>query len=147
MRVPESVRKRFREYGKAGGKARARKLTPEARRRIACNAAVERWMRERFGVAKFSELRLPGGDIVDQGLVDLAAGNETVESFLVSIAAARLRRDGVPLPTARLSEPGPRLYRLLSQTEGELAHTRYLAYLRRIVSFADACREVRRRAE
>jgi hypothetical protein len=36
-----------------------------------------------------------------------------------------------------------RLYRLLEHTEGDLAHARYLAYLRRAASIADACANAR----
>ena len=62
-----------------------------------------------------------------------------MESLLVSIAAPRLKREGVPIGRVE-AEPEQRLYALLEQTEGELAHARYTAHLRRIVSFADACR-------
>lgn len=40
-------------------------------------------------------------------------------------------------------DPERRLYELLSRTEGQLAHVRYNAWLRRLVSFADACRLAR----
>lgn len=146
MKVPESVRRRFRAYGRAGGKARARRLTRAERQGIARRAALERWTRRRFGAARFADLGLPGGDLVDAGRADLASGKATLESLLVSVAAPRLRREGVPLPAVVLREPEAGLYRLLSRTEGELAHARYQAYLRRIVSFADACRGARRRA-
>jgi len=33
---------------------------------------------------------LPGGDLVERGLADLAEGRETAESLLVSIGAPRL---------------------------------------------------------
>ena len=105
---------------------------------IARRAAVCRWTRERFGASSFAALGLPGGEIVDAGLADLAADKETPESLLVSLAAPRLRREGVPL--ARVNDkPEKRLYGMLSESEGDLAHARYNAYLRQIVSFADAC--------
>jgi hypothetical protein len=87
-------------------------------------------------------LGLPGGDLVDQGLADLAAGKITLESLLVSLAAPRLRREGVPVGAA-LADPERRLFRLLSRKGMDLAHARYNAYRRRIVSFADACRAAR----
>ena len=79
---------------------------------------------------------------MDAGLADLAVGKTTRSSLAVSLAAPRLRREGVPI---RIFEPDPekRLFAMLSETEGELAHARYGAYLRRLVSFADACRSSR----
>jgi hypothetical protein len=67
-----------------------------------------------------------------------------VESLLVALAAPRLRDEGVSVPLVDVPEPERKLYRLLSRTEGELAHARYLAHLGRIASFADACRVARR---
>jgi hypothetical protein len=75
---------------------------------------------------------------VDQGLADLAAGLTTVESLLVSLAEPRLRREGVPIGPVE-ADPEKRLYELLERTEGDLAHARYVAHLRRVASFADAC--------
>lgn len=60
----------------------------------------------------------------------------------VSLAAPRLAREGVPLgPTD--SDPEDRLYEMLHGIAGDLVHTRYRAYLRQLVSFADACRQAR----
>jgi hypothetical protein len=101
-----------------------------------------RWIRQRFGAASFAALGLPGGDLVDAGLSDLASGRTTAESLAVSLAAPRLRREGVPVG-APLDDPERRLFRQLSRTDGDLAHARYNAYLRRLVSFADACRLAR----
>ncbi len=111
---------------------------------MACRAAIHRWTRVRFGSPSFAALGLPGGAMVDAGLEDLAAGQVTVESLLVSLAAPRLRREGVPVPAETLSEPESRLWRLLSGTERGLAHARYLAHLRQMTSFTDSCRRVRR---
>lgn len=77
--------------------------------------------------------------MIDRGLADLAAGRETVESLVVSLAAPRLRREGVPLPRGLTQDADRRLYRLLEREHGDLAHARYLAYLRQAASFADAC--------
>lgn len=103
---------------------------------------MTRWIRERFGSSSFESLGLPGGEMVDRGLDHLAAGCVTPESLAVSIAAPRLRREGVPIG-ATLDEPEKSLYRLLVRSEGVLAHARYGAYLRQLVSFADACRSAR----
>ena len=64
---------------------------------------------------------------------------ETPESLVVSLAAPRLRREGVPVPSRVLPDPEATLYRLLSERDGDLAHARYNAYRREAVSFADAC--------
>lgn len=87
---------------------------------------------------RFADLGLPGGDVVDEGLADLASGRTSAASLLVSLAAPRLRREGVPVTNTQ-PDPELRLYRLLSSTEGDLTYARYNAYLRLIVSFADAC--------
>ena len=142
MRLPKDVREKFERYGRAGGRTRAVRMRPEQRRAVARRAATVRWIRERFGASSFETLGLPGGDIVDAGLADLAADKATTESLLVSLAAPRLRREGVPIGSV-LEDPETRLYVLLSETEGDLAHARYQARLRQMVSFADACRFAR----
>ena len=138
MELPEEVRDRYRAYGRAGGRARARNLAPGRRTEIARRAATVRWIRRRFGASRFGDLALPGGDLIDEGLADLAAGRTSAASLLVSLAAPRLRREGVPVADTQ-ADPELRLYRLLSSTSGDLAHARYNAHLRLIVSFADAC--------
>jgi hypothetical protein len=146
MRLPEDIRKRFVRYGRQGGKARALRVDAEARRAIARRAASSRWIRRRFGASSFAALGLPGGEIVDTGLADLASGTVSPESLAVSLAAPRLRREGVPVPTDSVqTDAENRLYDLLSASAGDLAHARYAAYLAQIVSFADACRLARRR--
>lgn len=142
MELPDEVRERFREYGRVGGRRRAAGMAASGRAAIARHAAIVRWIRERFGQPGFERLGLPGGEEVDAGLRDLAYGRTTPESLAVSLAAPRLRREGVPVPNV-LNDPERRLYELLSASEGELAHARYNAWLRRLVSFADACRLVR----
>ncbi len=121
-------------------------MTPGERRAIARRAAAARWIRHRFGAASFEELGLPGGDLIDAGLADLASERTTLESLAVSLAAPRLRREGVPVGPA-LEDPERRLFERLARTEGDLAHARYNAYLTRLVSFADACRLIRSRRE
>jgi hypothetical protein len=139
MRLPEEVRLAFERHGRRGGKLRAARMTPEARRAVARRAATARWIHKRFGNASFEALGLPGGDIVDAGLNHLAAGIESPQSLAVSLAAPRLRREGVPVG-ATLPDPEDRLYALLSNTQGDLAHARYLAWLEQMASFSDACR-------
>jgi hypothetical protein len=114
-------------------------MAPNERQRVAREAALRRWIRVRFGAPNFQVLGLPGAEIIDAGLAGLAAGEESVESLLVSLAAPRLKREGVPLPRNVFEDADTRLYRLLERTGGELAHARYLAYLRQVASFADAC--------
>lgn len=142
MELPDEVRERFRAYGRAGGRRRAARLSGAERRAIARHAATTRWIRQRFGASSFEALGLPGGEEVDAGLADLARERTTPESLAVSLAAPRLRREGVPVGYVH-DDPERRLYELLSRTEGELAHARYNAWLRRLVSFADACRLAR----
>lgn len=87
-----------------------------------------------------TEMTLPGAELIEQGLVDLARREETVEALLVSISAPRLRALGMevplPFPDAEL-----RLYHLLVVCHGAAAHSRYNALIRRVVSFrrAAAC--------
>lgn len=142
MRLPAEIRERFRRYGRAGGRKRSARMSPEARKAVARRAATLRWIKERFGTTSFEQRGLPGGAIVDAGLAELAAGKTTKESLLVSLAAPRLRREGIPVGSV-LAEPEERLYSMLSRTEGDLAHARYGAYLRQIVAFANACRMAR----
>ena len=143
MELPANIRQQFQTYGRAGGRARAKRLTATARRRIARTAALVRWVRARFGARSFEALGLPGGALLDAGLRDAAAEDETVESLLVAIAAPRLIREGVPVPTPLPSEPELRLFRRLEGRHGELAHARYLALLQQVVSFSDACEVAR----
>jgi hypothetical protein len=142
MKLPIELREQFRRFGRAGGRARAARMTSEARASVARRAATARWIRNRFGSPSFEALGFPGGDLVDMGLADLADGKVTVETLLVSLGASRLRREGVPLSTVH-ADPEERLFNLLSRTSADLAHSRYSAYLRQLSSFADACRRVR----
>jgi hypothetical protein len=79
---------------------------------------------------------LPGNELVAQGLADLAAGRESVESLLVQISSTRLRELGLDVPTA--TDPDLRLYALLQQTHGDDAHSQYNALVRQLVSFQRA---------
>jgi hypothetical protein len=139
MKLPDEVRRAFARHGRRGGKLRAERMPAEARRAVARRAATSRWINLRFGDSSFEALGLPGGDIVDAGLYHLAAGIESAQSLAVSLAAPRLRREGVPIGDT-LVDADDRLYALLSDKHGGLAHARYLAWLEQMASFADACR-------
>jgi hypothetical protein len=143
VRLPQRVREKFREFGRAGGRKRAARMDAASRRAVASRAAAARWLRRRFGSASFAELGLPGGRFVDAGLADLACGRTTVESLAVSLAAPRLRREGIPLGQVQ-DHPEERLYLLIRESAGDLAHARYNAVLRQMASFADACGQARR---
>jgi hypothetical protein len=77
----------------------------------------------------------PGGDLVQEGLADLARGVETIPALLVSIGAHRLRRIGLPVPETVFPSPEHRLYEVLAATDSDSAHSRYNALVRRLVSF------------
>ena len=81
---------------------------------------------------------LPGGDLIERGLADLASGRETTESLLVSIGAPRLRTGGIVLPRPPIADPEHKLYDLLAADAGDAAHGRYNALVRRLVSFERA---------
>lgn len=85
---------------------------------------------------------LPGGDLVGQGLDDLAAGRESVAALLVSIGAPRLELL-LDLPAAPFADAEHRLYALLAAEDSDSAHSRYNAFLRRLVSFERAAESLR----
>lgn len=80
---------------------------------------------------------LPGGDVIQAGLDDLQRGIESVPALLVSIGAPRLRRLGLSIPSP-IPSPEERLYQLLRQSNPDMAHSRYNALIRRLVSFERA---------
>ena len=80
---------------------------------------------------------LPGGDLIAEGLEDLARGTESMAAFLVSIGAPRLRDLGFNIPRP-LPDPEGGLYALLAQSDSDSAHGRYNALIRRLVSFERA---------
>ena len=80
---------------------------------------------------------LPGADLVREGLDDLRNGRETAPALLVAIGAPRLRRLGIVV-LETVEDPEDRLYALLARTEGDAAHTRFNALIRRLVSFERA---------
>ena len=80
---------------------------------------------------------LPGYEIVEPGLRDLRAGEETRASLLVSMAVTRLRTIGLDVP-APLRNPEEKFYALLAAEHGDGAHSKYNACRRRLVSFMRA---------
>lgn len=80
---------------------------------------------------------LPGADLVNEGIADLAAGRETEPALLVSVVAPRLRAIGIDVPPGASVRPEHRLYEVISEDHAG-AHSRYNALLRRMVSFARA---------
>jgi hypothetical protein len=82
---------------------------------------------------------LPGADLVQRGLDDAAAGQESVEALLVEIAAPRLRDLGLPVPDSISgSDAELRLYARLGQNGSVDAYGEYNALLRRLTSFVHA---------
>jgi hypothetical protein len=83
---------------------------------------------------------LPGGEILHDGLRDLAQGTESVPALLVRIAEPRLTQLGVEVPEQR-TQAGPadeiRLYRLLRARSAD-AYGEYNAWLRSLASLCHA---------
>jgi hypothetical protein len=80
---------------------------------------------------------LPGAELVEAGLRDLAEGVESPEALLVSIGASRLARLGYDVAAA-IDAPEKRLYERLATEDPDAAHSRYNALVRRLVSFERA---------
>ena len=78
---------------------------------------------------------LPGSDLIEAGLIDLREGRETIAALLVAIGAHRLRLAGIDVPETDWSNPEHRLYDLLARDDSDSAHSRYNAYLRRLIIF------------
>ncbi len=83
---------------------------------------------------------IPGSDLVEAGLQDLAEGRRTVPALLVSIGAPRLRQLGLEVATP-IEDADHALYEFLAAEDPDSAHSRYNALIRRLVSFerAAAC--------
>lgn len=81
---------------------------------------------------------LPGAELIEQGLRDLAAARETEASLLVLIGAPRLRGLGFDVPADGGASPEHRLYSRLAADDPASAHGRYNALIRRLVSFERA---------
>jgi hypothetical protein len=82
---------------------------------------------------------LPGHELVEQGLADLAQNRLSDHALLVLIAAPRLKRLGIPVPEWPISGSCEhQLYDRLEARLGTGAHSHYNSLIRRIVSFAHA---------
>jgi len=84
--------------------------------------------------------KLPGSELIDEGIDDLSRGIRSVSALLVSIGAPRLTRLGLEIPNP-IPRPEHLLYELLREEDPGAAHSRYNALVRRLVSFerAAAC--------
>lgn len=81
---------------------------------------------------------LPGQELIEEGLRDLAAGHESEASLLVQIAAPRLRRLGIEVPGQKDGDT-PAEHRLYTYLSGRPdAHSHYNALLARAASYARA---------
>lgn len=85
-------------------------------------------------------LVFPGGDLVQKGIQDLAAGVTSEEALLASIAAPRLRGLGLFVPEiVGVERPYEHaLYLALQDRLGVEAHLAYNALIGRVVSFANS---------
>ncbi|HYV49866.1 MAG TPA: hypothetical protein VFA20_33655 [Myxococcaceae bacterium] len=81
---------------------------------------------------------LPGYELVSKGVDDLTRGVSSREALLVSIAASRLRENGIPVPRSVPSEAELQLYRLLRSERPQDAYSFYNSLLRRLISFEKA---------
>ena len=81
---------------------------------------------------------LPGGEMIRQGLEDLAARQDSKAALLVLIGAPRLRRLGLDIPERDASLAEHELYQLFARSNPDSAHSRYNALIRRLVSFERA---------
>ena len=82
----------------------------------------------------------PGEEIIQQGIADLIDGKETISALLVSIGAPRLRRAGMEIPRNTIPSPERRLYLTLASDNSDSAHSRYNAWIRKLVSYERALR-------
>ena len=90
---------------------------------------------------------LPGEDLVEQGLADLAHDRITDASLLLLIAAPRLKRLGIQIPDRPSTAPHEhQLYGRLEERLGFAAHSHYNSLIRRIVSYARALERERSRS-
>jgi hypothetical protein len=89
---------------------------------------------------------LPGHELVETGLADLAQDLMTECALLVLIAGPRLRALGIEVPERHFSSPCEHLlYERLEERFGAGAHSHYGSLLRRIVSYEHALERERSR--
>ncbi len=138
--MAHSTRSYLAEIGRRGGTRSRRTLSAEQAREMVAvreaRRAAKAFARSAFATAVPA---LPGIEIVGSGLEQLAAGLETEEALLVSMAAPRLRLLGIRVPRT-IAHPEERVYDRLYTMYGDGAHSRYNALVRRMVSFARVAR-------
>ena len=84
--------------------------------------------------------KLPGAELILEGLQDLSADRITPAACAIAIALPRLSKAGLvdgTLLAKRIPQPERTLYRLLDD-QGEGAYGRYNAFLRRLIRFEHA---------
>ena len=86
---------------------------------------------------------MPGGDLIEAGLRDLAETRSSEAADLVLIGAPRLHQLGLDVPLDRSDGAEHRLYQRLAAENDRTAHARYNALIRRLVSFERAAECVR----
>jgi hypothetical protein len=87
---------------------------------------------------------LPGAELVEAGIADLASGRETVEALLVASATERFAELGRRLPPVDRAGLPARLYALIEARVGdEQAHAHYNAIRRRLESYLRSARPER----
>jgi hypothetical protein len=79
----------------------------------------------------------PGGDLIAQGVQDLALQTESVDALLVSIGAPRLRAAGMELPQI-VAAAERRLCDRLAAEDCGTPHGQYNAFVRHLASFEHA---------
>lgn len=89
---------------------------------------------------------LPGADLIEAGIKDLRERRETIAALLVAVGAPRLKSLGIELPELLPIHPEHRLYELLARDGADSAHSRYNAFIRRLVSFERAAERARSHA-
>ena len=89
--------------------------------------------------AILAEASLPGEELVQQGLTDLAQDRMTDCALLVLIAAPALKRLGIEVVERPFPKPYEhQLYARLDERLGAAAHSHYNSLIRRIVSYTHA---------
>lgn len=84
--------------------------------------------------------KFPGGDIVAEGLADLAAGRLSVHALAVLVASPRLTALGIVVPQIAKAPSNceHELYEMIARNRARGAHAAYNAIIDRLVSFASA---------
>ncbi len=126
------IRRYLARIGARGGRKSRRTLDAETAR------AMVRVREARRAFRRYRDAALPGAELVEEGLRDLAANRLTAAALAVLVGAPRLRRAGIAVPDAPAPDPEHRLYEVLAAEYASAAHSRYNALLRRLVSFERA---------